>query len=259
MISTAFYTVATNEPLTHARILYAPIGGTVTGDGTNPAYALNNYTSQRWQLNPGPQSWNVSTPEPAKVDCLFIAAHNLAGKSIQIQTSDTAGGTPVTRATIAPQDASTICVLFNDRSFPWTVSEFRLVVNDGTDVAIGVIRAGLALQMPIPIYGGHKPLNLNRVTEGQQQFSETGQWLGRILKRRAVTTTYEWDYLKADWYDANFEPFARTLPLNPFCIAGNPAKIGSDVGFVWTDKDIQVANQGIKSFRSVQLPVTGFY
>lgn len=259
-ISTAYYTVGTNEPLNHARILYAPISGTITADGTNGDYAANNYTSQRWSLNPGACNWNLTTTADAEIDCVFIAAHNLAGKVVTISTSATVGGAYTTRATVSPTDNTTIGIIFNDlNGTPYVIRELRVAVNDGTDIAIGVIRAGKALQMPIPIYGGHRPLNLNRVTEAQQQFSETGQWLGRIIKRRAVTSSYEWEYLKSSWYDANFEPFAQTLPLNPFCIAGNPSKIGSDVGFVWTDRDPEPSNMGINAYRSVSLNVTGYY
>ena len=259
-ISTAYYTVGTNQPLNHARILYAPLGGTVTADGTNGAYALNDYTSQRWTLDSGTNAWTLLTGSDAQLDCLFIAAHNLAGKMVTISTSDTASGTHITRAVVEPTDNSTICVIFNATTgFPHVVREVRVTVDDGTDIAIGIIRAGLALQMPIPIYGGHRPLNLNRVTEAQQQFSETGQWLGRIIKRRAVTSSYDWEYLKASWYDEYFEPFAKTLPLNPFCIAGNPSKISSDVGFVWTDRDVEPSQMGVRSYRSVSIGVTGYY
>ena len=259
MIDTAGYTVGSNYPLNHARILYAPITGTVTGDGTTPGYAANDYTSQRWQLNPGAQSWLLTADGDVSFDCLFIAAHNLAGKTVIIATAAAAGGPYTTRRTISPTDTSTICVLLNDAGVAYTVREIKLTVSDGSDVAIGVIRAGVALQMPIPIYGGHRPLNLNRITEAQQQFSETGQWLGRIIKRRGVSSTYAWEYLSASWYDANFEAFAQTLPLQPFCIAGNPSKITTDVGFVWTDRDVEPANMGVKDYRSVSLAVTGYY
>jgi hypothetical protein len=112
--------------------------------------------------------------------------------------------------------------------------------------------------MSMPIYGGHKPITLNRVTEAQQQFSETGQWLGRIAKRQAITSTYSWDYLDAAWYDINFEPFAKTLPLYPFGIAGNPSAIASDVGWVWTSQDVQPSNMGVKAYRAVSIDVTGY-
>ena len=256
-ISTSGYTVGSNQPLNHARILYAPLTGTITGDGSNPSYAANGYTAQRWELSSGAQAWKLSTT--GTVDCLFIAAHNLSGKTLTVQTATTIGGALTTRATVTPTDNSAIWVLFNNAGTPHTVGDINLTVNDGADIAIGIIRAGLALQMPIPLYGGHKPLTLNRITEAQQQFSETGQWLGRIVKRRAIQSSFEWDYLDASWYDTYFEPFAQTLPLNPFCIAGNPSKIGTDVGYVWTDKDIEVSNMGVKAYRSVSLGVTGYY
>lgn len=258
-ISTASYTVGSNQPLNHARILYAPLSGTITGDGTNPSYAANDYTSQRWVLIPGGNAWTLVTAADADIDCVFIAAHNLSGKTVTISTADTVGGTHTDRATASPTDNTTIAILFNNAGTAYPIREVKVTVNDGTDVAIGIIRAGLALQMPIPIYGGHRPLNLNRVTEAQQQFSETGQWLGRIIKRRAVTSAYEWEYLTPSWYDTYFEPFAQTLPLQPFCIAGNPSKITSDVGFVWTDRDVEPVQMGIQAFRSVSLNVTGYY
>lgn len=258
-ISTAYYTVGTNEPLNHARILYAPISGTVIAPGSNPSYALNNYTSQRWQLVPGENGFVLTASSDQDVDCLFIAAHNLIGKYVTVAYSASVGGAQTNIAQIQPTDNSTICILFNNAGVPYRVRDIAIWINDGTDVAIGIIRFGKAMQMPIPIYGGHRPLNLNRVTEAQQQFSETGQWLGRIIKRRAVTSSYDWEYLKASWYDTYFEPFAQTLPLNPFCIAGNPSKIGSDVGFVWTDRDVEPSNMGIKAYRSVSLSVTGYY
>lgn len=258
-ISTSSYTVGINEPLNHARILYAPLSGTVSGDGTNPSYAANNYTSQRWELAPGTNNWNLTTTSDAEIDCVFIAAHNLSGKIITVQTSNTVGGAYTTRATLTPSDNSTIAILFNNSGTAYTIRELRVSINDGSNIAVGIIKAGKALQMPIPIYGGHRPLNLNRVTEAQQQFSETGQWLGRIIKRRAVTTSYDWEYLSASWYDTYFEPFAKTLPLEPFCIAGNPSKITSDVGFVWTDRDVEPVQMGVQTYRSVTLSVTGYY
>lgn len=384
-ILTSAYTVGSNQPLNHARILYAPISGTVSASGTTPEYALNDYTSQRWRLNPGLQTWDLISADTAQIDSVFVAAHNLAGRLFEVWTaaavdalgpelvtngtfptdtngwvagngstiSVTSGQLQVTnggfgnafqqmsvvvgrtyrvRATVSNgtgtaifaigtpttfnlyggfaagvvdtnivatdttlllvayvdsvtagltalfdnisvqlvedytlhysqsiTDNSAICALFNNAGTPYSVRRVRIAVNDGTDIAIGIIRAGLALQMPIPIYGGHRPLNLNRVTEAQQQFSETGQWLGRIIKRRAVTSAYEWEYLTPAWYDTYFEPFAQTLPLKPFCIAGNPSKIASDVGFVWTDRDVEPVQMGIQAFRSVSLNVTGYY
>ena len=257
MIDSASYTLGANQHLTNARILYDPLIGTVAGTGSNPAYAANDYTSQRWELVPGANSWVLTAA--GTVDCVFIAAHNLTGKTVDIQTATVVGGPYTTRRSITPTDSSTICVLFNNAGVPYTVAEVKILVNEGSDIAIGIIRAGEALQMPIALYGGHRPLNLNRITEAQQQFSETGQWLGRIIKRRAVASSYDWEYLTATWYRANFEPFALTLPLSPFCIVGNPSRFPDDVGFVWTDRDVEPSAMGVNDYWSVSIGVTGYY
>lgn len=257
MIDTSGYTVGSNYPLTNARILYAPLTGTVTGTGSNPDYAANDYTSQRWELVPGSNSWLLTAS--GNLDCVFIAAHNLSGKTIDIQTASVVGGPYTTRKSITPTDNSTICVLLNNAGTAYSVVEVKLVVSEGSDIAVGIIRVGAALQMPVSLYAGHRPLNLNRITEAQQQFSETGQWLGRIIKRRAVVSSYEWEHLSASWYGTYFEPFAKTLPLSPFCIAGNPSRFTDDVGFVWTDKDVEPSAMGVKDYWSVGISVTGYY
>jgi hypothetical protein len=255
-INTAGYTVASNFPLNHARILWNPITGAVTGDGTNPALAANDYTAQRWTVDAG--SWVLQTAANAQVDCVFIAAHNLAGKTVTIGTSDATSGAFVTRTTINPTDNSTICAMFNGATgLPYTIRRIQVTVT-GTNNAVGIIRAGVALQMQQPFYAGHGVANWSRVTEAQQQFSETGQWLGRLEKRIALEANYTWSHLSAPWYRANFEPFAQTLPLRPFGIAGNPSKMPDDVAWAWTSRDMRPTNMGIRNLVEVSLPVTGY-
>ena len=82
-LSTSGYTVGSNQPLTHARILYAPITGTITADGTGGALAANDYTFQRWEAAIGRNSWAITSASSQAVDAVFIAAHNLAGKTIR--------------------------------------------------------------------------------------------------------------------------------------------------------------------------------
>lgn len=255
-INTAGYTVGSNQPLNHARILYAPITGTITADGTDGDLAANDYTAQRWAVDAG--SWVLQTAADALVDCVFIAAHNLSGKTVTIGTSSATVGAFTTRATINPTDNSTICALFNTGAgAAHTIRRIQVTVT-GTGNVVGIIRAGVALQMPVPIYGGHGVANWNRVTEAQQQFSETGQWLGRTERRVALQATYEWEYLTATFYRASFEPFAQTLPLYPFGIAGNPSKMPDDVAWCWTGQDMRPQNMGVKNFIQVSLPVTGY-
>lgn len=261
-LSTSGYTIGANRPLNHARILWNMIGGAVTADGTNGALAQNDVTSQRWACGTLPANWKVVTAANENVDCVFIAAHNLGstGCTILVQTAATVGGAFTTRATIVPTDNSTIAVLFNNAGTPYAVREIRVQVTGASpDAQIGIIRAGVALQMEQPFYGGHAPLNWSRVTEAEPSVTEGGQWVSQIVRRISQTATYSWAHLTQAWYATNFEPFAKTLPQRPFGIVGNPLRLAeADVGWCFTRSDVRPALMGVRDFLQVDLPVTGY-
>ena len=255
---TSGYTVGSNQPLTHARILWDFRAGAATGDGTGAALAANDYTAQRWDSE-GAGDWTFQFAANQDVDTFVIAAHNLAGKEVVISSSTgTHVFTPfVARATFTPADNSPIFVMANTESgAPFDVRRYRVSVDGAAQV--GIIRAGKALQMQRALYGGHNVALWNRVTEGQQSFSETGQWLGRTLKRLAYANSYDWQHITAPWYRDNFEPFAQTLPLRPFAIAGNPAKMPQDVAWGWAQSDVRPENMGVRNFVTFGMQVTGY-
>lgn len=260
-LSTSGYTVGSNQPLNHARILYAPIAGTITADGTDGVLAANDFTFQRWACGTLPANWTLVTAANANVDTVFIAAHNLGstGSTVLVQTAATVGGTFTTRATIVPTDNSTIAVMINNAGSPYVIREIRIRVTGASSaVQIGIIRAGVALQMQRPVYGGIMPIGLNRVVETRHSLSETGQWLGRTIQRQARRTSMNWMHLTAAWYRANFEPFSLTLPQSPFGLIQNPSKMAESVAWCWTDAAPMPENMGIRDLMTVTLDITGY-
>ena len=260
-----FYTVGNlqligNQPINHARILWDFKTGTATGDGFNPELAANDYTAQRWDSQGGGE-WVFTFDEVQEVDTFVISGHNLRGVdvSIEISPDDVEPFEEIAAFTVPDND--TLFVMANEfrglrTGLPHLVKRYKVIVTARAIIAI--IRAGKALQMKIPLYGGHGPVTWNRATEGQQSFSETGQWLGRTEKRLAYSTSYTWDLLPARWYLDNFEPFARTLPLKPFAIAGNPRAMPWDAAWCWAQGDPAPSNMGLRDFVEVSMPVTGF-
>lgn len=259
-LSTSGYTLGSNQPLTHARILWNPITGTVTGGGTTPALAANDFTNQRWFPGALPASWTIQTAANAQVDTVFIAAHNLGstGTTLTVDTSDTTGGSFTTRATVAPPDNSTIAVMFNDAGTPYTIRRVRISLTGASSaVQIGIIRAGVALQMEQPVFGGIRPIGLSRAVETRHSQSETGQWLGRTIQRQAAVSEMPWEHLTAAWYRANFAPFALALPQTPFGLIQNPSRMPESVGWCWTEAAPVPENMGIRDLMRVSLSVTG--
>jgi hypothetical protein len=260
-LSTSGYTVGANQPLNHARILWQPITGTVTADGTNGALAANDYTYQRWAAGTLTANWKIVTAANASVDTVFIAAHNLGstGSTVLVQTAATVGGAFTTRATVVPTDDSAIAVMINNAGTPYVVREVRIqVTGASTAVQVGIIRAGVALQMQRPVFGGVGPIGLTRVVETRQQISETGQFLGLTIQRQARQTVMDWQHLEAAWYRSTFEPFSLALPQTPFGLIQNPSRMPESVAWCWTGSTPQPVNMGIRDLMQVSLEITGF-
>lgn len=260
-LSTSGYTVGSNQPLNHARILWSPASGTVTAGGTDGALAQNDYTWQRWSCGTLPSNWTLVGAANFNVDTVFIAGHNLGstGSAVAVQTAATLGGAFTTRATIVPTDDGAIAVMINNAGTPYSVREMRIAVTGAaSNVQIGIIRAGVALQMERPVFGGVRPIGLNRAVETQQAISETGQWLGRRIQRQALVSEMAWQNLTADWYRANFDAFALALPQTPFGLIQNALRMPESVAWCWTDATPQPANMGVRDLMSVSLNITGF-
>lgn len=260
-LSTSGYTLGANQPLNHARILWSPVAGTITAGGTNGALAANDYTYQRWACGTLPSNWTLVAAANVNVDTVFIAAHNLGttGSTVLIQTASTLGGAFTTRATIVPTDDTAIAVMFNNAGAAYSVREIRVQVTGASGVVqIGIIRAGVALQMTQPVFGGAKPIGLNRAVETRHAISETGQWLGRMIQRQASRTDMNWTHLAGDWYRSTFQPFAMALPQTPFGLIQNPSAMAESVAWCWTDAAPMPSNMGIKGYMEVSLSISGF-
>ena len=278
---TSDYTVGSNQPLNHARILWDFKAGAATGDGAGAALAANDYTAQRWDSQ-GAGAWVFKFDDNQNVDTFVIAGHNLSGTIVSIETTIATDELLTTEAgenlqteteedilgeniespfsaltSFTPTDNTPIFLMINDDlGADLVLKSYKITVSRAAQIAI--IRAGKALQMQRAIYGGHNVSLWNRATEGQQAFSETGQWLGRTQKRLAYANSYEWMHIKASWYRDNFEPFAQTLPLKPFAIAGNPSKMPQDVAWAWSAGDVSPQNMGLRDFVTFGMQVTGF-
>jgi hypothetical protein len=259
-LSTSGYTVGANLPLNHARILWSPIACVITADGTDGALAANDFTFQRWTTGTLPANWTLVAAANVDVDTVFIAGHTLGtvGATVEVQTAATLGGAFTTRATIVPTDDSAIAVMINNAGVPYSVRELRIRVTGSTAAEIGIIRAGVALQMQQAVFGGVNPIGLSRLVETRHAMSETGQWLGRTVQRQALLTTMDWQHLEAAWYRASFEPFARTLPQSPFGLIQNALRMPESVAWCWTDESPAPQNMGIRDLMSVSLNITGF-
>jgi len=228
-----------NLPLSHARIGYEQKLTAAAGDGSS---ALTPNTYERWLSASGTMTDRFQTASSEKIDYIAIGAHNLGskGSTIVVATAPTVNGTFTDRAALTPSNDGAIMFLFDPVE---GVQDVKVTVAGGTNREIGVVQAGIALQMYQPIYGGHTPQDLSAVTNYQTTKSDTGQFLGRGITTKGTNTNFSFRHLDPDWYRERFQPFVEHAKSKPFFIKWRP-DLYDTATYSHTTGDISPSNMG---------------
>lgn len=248
-------------PLTHAMIGYKTIctlDNVIASSETagNPATdAVNVFTNEYWRPNALPASWTCDAGSGVDVDYFGIAGHTLGTFGCTVGFEYSADGLAWTSLfSFIPENNNPIMVIFE----VVTARHWRVVVSGGTGIPrLAVIYIGEMLQMQRPIYGGHRPISLNRETIYDNLMSDAGQFQARSVKRKGQSTEYAWQNLTALWYRQFFDPFVKVARTRPFFIAWRPVTFPNEVGYVWTASDPKPSNMGTLDLMQVSLEVAG--
>ena len=227
--------------LSYARIGYENL---LTAAGSSDAEAaLIPNTYERWTSASGTMQDTFQPTTSVKVNFVAIAAHNLGttGSEIVIETAPTVAGTWTQRAGATPTTNRPLFFTFDDVD---DVEDVRVTVTGGTNREIGVIYAGEVLIMQRALYGGHTPINLSSMTEYRNAVSDSGQFLGRRIRRKGQQTSFAWQYLTPEWYRENFQPFVESAKTRPFFIQWRPDYHTDEIAFGYTTQDIKPTNMG---------------
>ena len=226
-----------------ARIAYNNI---LEFSSTDASATLIPNTWERWTSASGTMEGFINSQSGIpKADYVCIGAHNLGttGSTITVKVSPLRSGglgSYVEVGTVTPTDNKPIYFDFTERD----CDGIQVTITGGVNREVGVIYAGVALVMQQPIFGGHNPINLQGVTDYRNTSSDTGQFLGRKIRRKGQLSSYSWANLTDDWIRSDFYPFMLSAKTRPFFIKWRPDYYSDEVAFGYTTGDIQPANQG---------------
>jgi hypothetical protein len=248
---------------THARILHSGgwlTGGTVTASSTATDYFAdgpdNSLTYEKWKPTALAATWEYNFGGSETFDCCAIGAHTLGtnGNSLQVQKYAAGAWTDVLTAT-AISDDSPIMVLLPST----TDSRARIRISGGTAPEVGVIKFGTVLEMPRPLYGGHVPLDLGRVTQMRSNTSVTGEFLGRTKQRVMQQASVQWQHITAAWMRTNWPGLQRGVEEEPFFIATRPSDTDfGAVGLCYVQDMPVPQTMGIRDLMEVSMSLTGY-
>ena len=124
-------------------------------------------------------------------------------------------------------------------------------------VNVGVLYAGECLQLERNIYVGHTPITMGRVNTRVGGFSDSGQYLGRVLRRRTYRTSVSMQNLSPDWYRQNLDPWIGDPDGNPAFFAWRPEKYPEEIAYAWIVGDPQPSNQRPNGMMQIDFELEG--
>lgn len=211
--------------------------------GTEVQKAVTPNTYERWEDASGTMTGVFQLNSSTPLNYVGIAGHNLfsAGTTeIEIRVSSTIGGGKTTIATISITSDNPLMIEIDEAD----VGEMTIFMPDGTDREIAVVHAGVSLQMPRNIYGGHTPIPLSARTEYQSVQSESGNILGKSIIRQGLETSFSWRLLDDQFIRDTFKPFIVSARTKPFFIKWRPDFYSDEVAYGEVNQDIIPTNTG---------------
>ncbi len=204
----------------------------------------------------------VVVDSPEEIDYMGIARHNFGSVglpvSVQAQYEPAGAWSDLVTEQLLSDDGP---VIF--RFVPQSVYAIRLVIGEsltgnlGTDAQLAVLYVGKLLIMQRRLYVGHTPITMGRMTQVVNQWSISGDFLGRIITGERRQSSANFVNLTPDWYRTYFEPFVIAAQESPFFWAWRPGDYPLEVGYAALTGDIKPSNQRANGMMQVSWDMEG--
>lgn len=188
------------------------------------------------------QAVTVSLESATDVNYFALAKHNLGSTGASLTFQYSTNGSSWTDIT-NPQVLNSDFVVIHE--FDTVFARFfRLLIVPGTaPPAIAVLYIGTTLVLQRRIYVGHTPLPYGRSTTVSTGRSESGQFLGRVLRREFLESSVSLQNLTPAWYRSYLDLFVQAARTKPFFWAWRPQSYPNETGYAWLTDDVKVSNQ----------------
>lgn len=240
----------------HSVITTSNISADEEADDEPVTNLANPATYLSWRgTSTSEQTVSISLSEAVDVDYFAIAKHNLGstGATVAFEYSED-GETWTTVETIEPSSDYALIVEFDSVSSQL----FRLSITPGSAApSIAVLYVGEILPLQRRIYVGHTPFTYGRKSSISNGRSESGQFLGRVLRREYRESSVSLQNITPSWYRSTMEPFVEAARTRPYFWAWRPQQYPAEVGYAWLTGDMQVSNQLSNGFMQLSFSMQG--
>lgn len=205
-------------------------------DAYYPASNLANpATHEEWRSDDdGVQFLTVTTGTVDEIDYVGIARHNFGSEQIPVRIEDGSGNVLVEEVMLADDGP----VLFRFTAQSLATVKIRMDASNGQLPRTAVVYVGKLLVLERKIYVGHTPLTQARRRNVQNGYSETGNFLGRIVLGAWRETVIPLSLLSPGWYrDHGGDEFLAAAAETPFFFGWRPESYPYEIGYCWLTED----------------------
>lgn len=232
-----------------------------TAETAYPATNLaNNATNFRWQATSAALNYLTFTPGSAEQsDAVGLARHNFGSQAIAVSLeADDGGGFDEIIAPFIPGNDRPILMRYTAASYQ--AVRVKLAAGDAAP-QLAVMFVGKTLVMQRRIYVPHTPMPMGRVVAVTNNMSDSGEFLGRIVKSKHRTTGHTFMNLKPDWYRTYVDPFVEyALEADQggaFFFAWRPGSYPDEVGYGYLTNQPRPQNQNSAGMVKVDFQIGG--
>lgn len=235
----------------------------VTADSEQAAFPASNMahpeTTNRWKSSDASAVQYVTvTLGGSTVDYIGIAGHNFGSGAcalvLQGQAAQAGAWTDLV-ASFSPANDKPILKIFTTAVY----NALRLkIIPSGTKPILAVLYVGKIMLLSRNIYVGHTPIPYGRIVEAVSGFSESGQFLGRIIRGTTYQSSVSIKNITPTWYRETFEGFVAAATSAPFFYAWRLNDYANEIGYCWIKGGVpQPQNTGPGPFMAVSFDIEG--
>lgn len=236
--------------------------GSITADYAEAFYPIENVTDFAthtfWRsVSLNTQYIYISAGLNAGCDYVGFANHNFGSGQIAYLMQGSVDGETWEDIgeEIIPEDDSPHVQVFNVSTHAYY--RIKLTPTGTQFPRISILFVGKMLIMQRKLYVGHTPITMGRQTNVSNNRSETGQFLGRVIKSEFLQTSASFKTLSPAWVRTYFEPFAEFSRDHPFFWVWRPVDYPKEVGFVWLTDDIKTSNMRANGMMGTSISMQG--
>ena len=226
----------------------------VGGDAPIAVQSMTNtLTYEHWKPSGMPATWEYDHGSGAPCDYCAIASHTMgtSGNTLAVEYHDGSDWVELLSQAVTTNEPIFCIFSYTD------AQRWRLSISGGTPPEIGVVKFGVAFQMPRPVFGGVTPSYFARNTVLRHNRSETGASLGNVAQRSARTAEITWSNLPQVFMRDNWNAVQKAIEAEAFFLAWRPGSNGDCLFGELSGEVPKPSNMGVRDLMAVSLSMIG--